>query len=170
MSQFPLRRAERALSRDDALAVLDAAPFVTVATVDDDGTPYGVPLSFVRTGNALYFHATNEGGHKAVDFLRDPRVCATAVVGVEPFFEDGDFTTSFQSAMAFGRVREVVDPLEFKHALVNLCMKYVPEAKHGIGQAMDHEGPNTAVWAIDIDELSGKGRPGPRRADAPQLV
>ena len=63
MSRFPLRRAERALSREEALAALDAAPFVTVATVDDDGMPYAVPLSFVRTGDALYFHATNEGGH-----------------------------------------------------------------------------------------------------------
>ena len=168
MSRFSLRRAERALSHDDALAVLDAAAFITVATVDDDGMPYGVPLSFVRNGDTLYLHATNEGGHKTANFLRDPRVCATAVAGVEPFFEDGDFTTSFQSVMAFGRIREVVDPVEFKHALVSLCMKYVPEAKHGIGAAMDHEGSNTAVWAIDVDELSGKGRPGPRCADTPE--
>ncbi|WP_101723609.1 pyridoxamine 5'-phosphate oxidase family protein [Eggerthella timonensis] len=166
MTHFPLRRAERAMSRDEALAVLDAAEFVTVSTVDDDGMPYGVPLSFVRMGEALYFHATNEGGHKTVDFRRDNRVCATAVTGVKAFFEDDDFTTSFRSVMAFGRIREVSDVGEFKHALVNLCMKYVPEAKHGIGKAMELEGPHTAVWAIDIDELSGKARSGPRHADA----
>lgn len=166
MTHFPLRRAERAMSRDEALAVLDDAEFVTVSTVDDDGMPYGVPLSFVRMGEALYFHAANEGGHKTVDFRRDNRVCATAVTGVKAFFEDGDFTTSFRSVMAFGRIREVSDVGEFKHALVNLCMKYVPGAKHGIGKAMELEGPHTAVWAIDIDELSGKARSGPRRADA----
>lgn len=162
MTRFPLRRAERAMDRDDALAVLDAAEFVVVSTVDDDGAPYGVPLSFVRTGDALYFHAANEGGHKAADFRHDDRVCATAVTGVGAFFEDGDFTTSFRSVMAFGRIREVTDAREFKHALVDLCMKYVPEAKHGIGKAMELEGPHTAVWAIDIHELSGKARSGPR--------
>ena len=45
MTRFPLRRAERAMPRDEALAVLDAAEFAIVSTVDDDGMPYGVPLS-----------------------------------------------------------------------------------------------------------------------------
>ena len=43
MTHFPLRRAERAMPRDEALAVLDAAEFAIVSTVDDDGMPYGVP-------------------------------------------------------------------------------------------------------------------------------
>ena len=116
----------------------------------------------VRRGDTLYFHATNEGGHKTVDFRRDDRVCATAVTGVEAFFEDGDFSTSFRSAITFGRVREVVEATEFKHALVDLCMKYVPEAKRSIGKAMEKEGPHTSVWAIDIEEISGKAHPGPR--------
>ena len=98
MTRFPLRRAERAMPRDEALAVLDAAEFAIVSTVDDDGMPYGVPLSFVRRGDTLYFHATNEGGHKTVDFRRDDRVCATAVTGVEAFFEDGDFSTKRPSS------------------------------------------------------------------------
>lgn len=166
MTRIPLRRAERALTHDDALSVLDAAPYATFATVDGDGMPYGVPLSFVRRGDVLYFHATNEGGLKAACFRSDDRVCATAVTGVEAFFEDGDFSTSYRSAMAFGRVREVTDPREFKHALVDLCMKYVPAHKHDIGRAMEAEGPHTTVWALDIEELTGKARSGPRHANA----
>ena len=165
MTVHPLRRADRAASREEALAVFDEAPFMVVSTVDDDGAPYGVPLSFTRAGDTLYFHTTNEGGRKADDFRRDDRVCATAAVGVRAFFEDGDFSTSYRSAMAFGRVREVTDPREFKHALVDLCMKYVPAAKRGIGPAMEKEGPHTSVWAIDVDELTGKAHPGPRAED-----
>lgn len=159
MTAHPLRRADRASSRDDALAVFDEAAYITVSTVDGDGRPYGVPLSFTRKGDVLYFHATNEGGHKFDDFRRDGRVCATAVVDVHPFFADGDFSTCYRSAIAFGRVREVTDPGEFKHALVDLCMKYVPEAKHGIGHAMEESGPRTSVWAIDVEELTGKAQP-----------
>lgn len=85
-------------------------------------------------------------------------MCATAVTGVQAFFENGNFSTSYRSAMAFGRIREVTDPLEFKRALVDLCMKYVPEHKRDIGRAMEAEGPHTAVWALDIDALSGKKR------------
>ena len=158
MNLYPLRRVDRAASRDEALETLDAAPFVVVSTADADGMPYGVPLSFVRRGNTLYFHASSEGGHKTDCFRRDHRVCATAVTGVQAFFENGNFSTSYRSAMAFGRIREVTDPLEFKRALVDLCMKYVPEHKRDIGRAMEAEGPHTAVWALDIDALSGKKR------------
>lgn len=163
MTLRPLRRADRAVSRDEALAALDDAPFAVVSTVCEDGTPYGVPLSFVRRGESLYFHATNEGGLKAECFRRDARVCATAVTDVRAFFEGGDFSTTYRSALAFGRMREVTDSVEFKRALVDLCMKYVPGHKGDIGRAMKAEGPRTAVWALDIDELSGKSRPGPVR-------
>ena len=158
MNLYPLRRVDRAASRDEALETLDAAPFVVVSTADADGMPYGVPLSFVRRGNTLYFHASSEGGHKTDCFRRDHRVCATAVTGVQAFFENGNFSTSYRSAMAFGRIREVTEPLEFKRALVDLCTKYLPEHKRDIGRAMEAEGPCTAVWALDIDALSGKKR------------
>lgn len=156
-----LRRADRALTHDDTLAVLDAASFVTVSTVDDDSMPYGVPLSFVRRGETLYFHMAKEGGYKVDCFHHDARACATAVLDVGAFFEDGDFSTTYRSAMAFGRMREVTDAGEFKHALVDLCMKYLPAHKHGIGHAMEQSGPRTAVWALDIEELTGKARPRP---------
>lgn len=157
MIMHTLRRSDRALTRDEALAVLDEAAYVVVSTVDSDGTPYGVPLSFIRRGDTLYFHATNEGGHKADDFRIDARVCVTAVVDVEAFFAHEEFSTHYRSALVFGRVREVEDASEFKHALVALCMKYLPEAKSGIGTAMHNDEAHTAVWTIDIDELSGKG-------------
>lgn len=166
MTPRPLRRADRALSRDEALAVLDDAPFATIATVDEEGMPYNVPLSFVRRSDTLYFHASNEGGLKADCFRRDARACATAVTGVRAFFEDGDFSTSYRSAIAFGHMREVDDHAEFKHALVALCLKHLPEHKHDIGRAMEVEGPHTAVWALDIDELTGKANPLPARAAA----
>lgn len=159
MTHHPLRRAERALSDGDARAVLDTVPYVSIAAIDADGVPYSVPLSFVRKGNTLYFHATNEGGHKTECFRHEARVCASAVTDVQARFEGGDFTTSYSSAVAFGRVREVTDGVEFRHALVALCMKYVPEAKREIGGAMEREMANTSVWAIDIETLTGKANP-----------
>ena len=165
MNHLSMRRSDRAIPREDTLAVLDAAAFATVATVDADGMPYGVPLSYARQGDILYFHAANEGGLKADCFRRDARACATAVVDVEAFFENGDFSTSYRSAIAFGRMRPVDDPIEFKHALVNLCMKYLPAHKHAIGKAMEIEGPHTAVWALDLEKLSGKANPFPAGED-----
>ena len=44
MTDHPMRRSDRALSPDEALAVLDDAAFVTLSTVAEEGHPYGVPL------------------------------------------------------------------------------------------------------------------------------
>ena len=161
MTNRPMRRADRATTHDETLTVLDAAPFVVISTVDDDGAPYGAPLSFVRRGNVLYVHATDQGGRKVDCFRRDARVCATAVTDVVPFYADGDFSTYYRSAMAFGRMREVPDGPEFKHALVDLCMKYVPQAREHIGEAMRSSQDHTSVWAVDIEELTGKAQPLP---------
>lgn len=161
MTDHPMRRSDRALSPDEALAVLDDAAFVTLSTVDEEGHPYGVPLSFVRRESTLYVHATNQNGLKFDCFRHDERACATAVTDVVPFFANGDFSTYYRSAMAFGLMREVEPGVEFKRALVDLCTKYVPEAKAHIGEAMRCEGPNTSVWALDIRRVTGKAQPLP---------
>ena len=44
-----MRRATREMDAAFALEVFDKAPFVTVSMVRPDGTPYGLPLSLVRT-------------------------------------------------------------------------------------------------------------------------
>lgn len=104
----------------------------------------------------LYFHTTNEGGRKIDAFAACGRACATIVEDVAARFQDAAFTTGFSSVMAFGRIRLVEDAVTARKALVGLCMKYLPEHKDGIGAAMQADFDATAVWALDIEELSGK--------------
>lgn len=47
MKNYPMQYADREISVEGALEVLDEGEFITVATVDDDGMPYCVPLSYV---------------------------------------------------------------------------------------------------------------------------
>lgn len=155
MTDHPLRLPERALSDDEARGILDEAAYCVVSTADEDGAPYGVPLSFVHVDGRLYVHTAREG-HKIADFARDARVCATAVVDVEACFEDGFMTTRYASAIARGRIRRVEDDREVRHALVALCMKYLPAYKKEIGPAIDRDIDEVAVWAIEIESLSGK--------------
>ncbi|BAK43859.1 pyridoxamine 5'-phosphate oxidase family protein [Eggerthella sp. YY7918] len=155
MTEYKMRKANRQLTEQDALSVFEEAAYVTVSTVDEDGMPYGVPLSFVCVEDKLYVHMTNDRGHKSDNFGRDGRVCATAVVDVEACW-DGDFTTSYGSAMMFGRIHRVTEDVEVRRALVALCMKYLPEYKSEIGAAMEREWANTAVWVIEPDSITGK--------------
>lgn len=155
MTNYHMRYAKRELPEADAWNIFETAEYCVVSTVDNDGMPYGVPLSFVRREDTLYFHSTNAGGHKLDDFLHDARACATVVVDVEALF-NGDFTTRFGSAMAFGRIRRVEDSAEARKALVALCMKYLPAYRHEIGGALEHDFAKTAVFALEVETLTGK--------------
>lgn len=45
-----MRRADRAISREDALAVIDRCAYGTLSLIATDGTPYAVALNVVRDG------------------------------------------------------------------------------------------------------------------------
>lgn len=104
----------------------------------------------------LYFHTTNEGGRKLDAFAHDARVCATIVEDVAARFRDESFTTEYSSVMAFGRIRRVNDAATARRALVDLCMKYLPEHRAEIGSALRADFESTAVWALEIEALTGK--------------
>ena len=78
----PLRRAAKALSHEEILDILRAAPFCTLACLSPVGYPYAVPLNFVLVEpDAIYFHCATEG-HKVAALRRDARV-SLAVIGYE---------------------------------------------------------------------------------------
>ena len=57
-----MRKASREMDAAFALEVLDKAPYVTVSMIKSDGSPYGLPLSLVRTDEkTFYFHCALEG-------------------------------------------------------------------------------------------------------------
>lgn len=160
--QHPMKQlAERAISEEAACEILDAGEYCVVATVDEDGAPYCTPLSYVMDGDILYIHTGAAGGQKTEDWERDPRVCLTVAMDIQPGFfsengEPGFFTTGYASVICRGRARRVTDPAYVRRALAQLCLKYSPEFKREIGGAIERELPVTAVWAIDLESISGK--------------
>lgn len=157
MKQHP----ERAISEEEARKILRIGEHCVVATVDADGHPYATPLSYVLDGDALLIHTGIAGGQKTEDWKRDPRVYVTVAVDMDPVYveEDGApgfFTTRFASVIATGTVRPVEDTALMRRALAQICLKYCPEHKDKIGAAIDWELPATAIWAIDLNHISGK--------------
>lgn len=157
MKQLP----ERAISEEEAREILRIGEYCVVATVDDDGHPYATPLSYVLDGDTLLIHTGIAGGQKTDDWQRDPRVCVTVALDMDPVYveennEPGFFTTRFASVIATGTVRPVTDTAQIRRALAQICLKYCPEYREKIGAAIDWELPATAVWAIDLNHISGK--------------
>lgn len=153
---YPMQMKERELSYEEALEILEAGEYAVVSTVDADGTPYGVPLSYVMMDGKMYIHTGKRPGHKIDDWQRDARVSVAVATEVEPIYEETFFTTRFASVVAGGTIAKVTDAVEVRQALVALCMKYCPQFKHEIGGAIQREWDITDVWAIEFSEIRGK--------------
>lgn len=154
--RYDMQMADRELSEAEAWEILDAGEYAVISTVDPDGTPYGVPVSYVIMDEKLYLHTGERPGHKIDDFLHDPRVSVAVATEVEPCFEDTFFTTRFASVVASGCISKVDDSALVRRVLVELCMKYLPELKDEIGPAIGREIDVTAAWCVEFDEVRGK--------------
>ena len=137
-----------------ALEVLDKAPYVTVSMADDEGMPYGLPLSLVRTDEkTFYFHCALEG--KKLDILRhNPRVCLSAVTKCKPTVgpKDGSFTLEFKSAIAFGKAEIVEDDSEKIAALRAICERFLPQHMDAFDASVARSLGRTAVVRITLTE------------------
>lgn len=154
----PMQRSDRELSHEDALEILEAGGFASLATVDADGAPYVIPLSYVMMDGKLYVHTGTAHGHFYENVIRDNRVCLTVVGEDAPIQRPGYGATRFASVVAAGHIYNVDDPILFKQALARLARKYWPKLRKEVGSIINNQLDVTAVWAIELDEVRGKGR------------
>ena len=146
-----MRRYDRQTSLEEAWKILENADYMTLSMHGADGAPYGVSLSFVRVGSALYFHCAHEG-YKLESLRKNPAVCVTAVERQQTLAEA--FSVAYRSAVAFGAARRVEDAGEKQAALLALCKKYAPD--NAGAEAYIAQYPQVDVWRVDVKELSGK--------------
>ena len=151
----PVRRKDREISREEALAVADKCAFSTLATVNPDGSPYCVPLSMVRQGDCLYFHCALEG-HKIDNLRHQSLVCISCVGDVKPFPEP--FSLEYESAIIFGKACQVQEREEKMLALRLISERYAPDFMPVFDEYVRNTFDRTAVWKVQIDHISGKGR------------
>lgn len=141
------------MDSDFAYGVLERCEFATLAMTLEDGSPYCIPISPALIDGDIYFHCAHHG--LKVDAMRtNPSVCISAACDVSPVPEE--FTTEYSSAVAFGRAREVTDDDEKISALQAICKRYAPSNMAGFDDAIDRSLSRTAIWRIDIENITGK--------------
>ena len=157
-----MRNSSRKTTYDQARDILARASYGVLSTNCDDGLPYGVPLSFVLSGNSLYFHCATEG-QKLDNIMHDNRACFTVVAEAEVLADR--LTVRYASAMAFGTARIVYGEDERQAALGLLMDKYAPEMeeKKRTAYLKKHE-VHTAVVRLDVEYIVGKQGDGRRKA------
>lgn len=154
----PMRRKDRLLSEEEALDILRAAEYGVLATVDPDGEPYGVPLTYTldADGKSLIFHCAPEG--RKLDNVRShPAAQFSAVAETRVLPEE--FSIEYRCAMVTGRVAEVTDREEKKRCALHLAAKY---SACDAGEYAERIIDRTCILRLHIEHLSGKRLTGKR--------
>ena len=149
-----LRRQDRAITEEEALALLIKAEYGVLSTVTKTGKPYGVPLNFCVMDRCIYFHCAVEG--QKIDNIKHNKSVSFCAVGNTEILPD-KFGTKYESVIVSGEVEEVFD-MNKQLALEGLLHKYSLEF---INQGIKYiEGlkEKTRVFKITINKLTGKAR------------
>ncbi|WP_363316732.1 pyridoxamine 5'-phosphate oxidase family protein [uncultured Dysosmobacter sp.] len=150
-----MRRKDREMPAEFAWSVVDRCEYAFLAMTAEDGSPYGLPVTIVRDGNAVYFHSAMEG-RKVECLRRHPRVCLTCVGDTQ--IQKDRFTTLFESAVAFGTASEVTGDTEKTKVLRLLCQRHTPENMAAFDKAIAASLHRTAIWKITVEEITGKAK------------
>jgi nitroimidazol reductase NimA-like FMN-containing flavoprotein (pyridoxamine 5'-phosphate oxidase superfamily) len=149
-----MRRKDREISQQEAVELLVKAEYGVLSTIDNNGQPYGVPLSYVYKDNAVYFHCA-VAGQKLENIANNAKV-SFCVVGSTTVLPE-TFGTLYESAVVSGVAGEVHD-VERHQALVWLLEKYCSDFMEGGLRYIELKNEATKVIKIEISRVSGKAR------------
>ncbi len=149
-----MRRKRQELSRENTAAILERRASGVLALAEEGGFPYAVPLSYVYTGDKLYFHCA-KSGHK-LELIRQNLKASFCVVDQDQIVPE-EYTTYFRSAIVFGELRVMEDGPEKRAAIEALAAKYDPEGPaDGRQKEIDREWGALCVLEMKISHMTGK--------------
>ena len=148
-----MRRKDREKDSAFAYALFKDCEYATLATMNEDFTPYCIPVSPVVIDGSIFFHCAKEG-QKLDNIRRNSDVCISCVSSVKPVPEK--FTTEYCSAVAFGKCEEINDRDEKIDVLKVICEKYAYSNMGGFEKEIAESLGKTCVCKIKITSITGK--------------
>ena len=149
-----LRRKDRAITEEEAVALLNRAEYGVLSTVTENGEPYGVPLNFCVIDHCIYFHCAVAG--QKIDNIKQNKTVSFCAVGNTEVLPD-KFGTKYESVIVSGEVEEVFD-INKQLALEGLLHKYSIEFIDKGIKYIEGLKEKTKVFKITINKLTGKAR------------
>lgn len=147
-----MRRADRQLTANEVENILLNGEYGILATVGVDGSPYGVPVSYAYAESTIYFHGAKDVGHKYENLLHNPKVSFTVVGDTKVLPEQ--FSTKYQSVIAFGTVKPAVDKRKGLRLLID---KYSPDFIEKGEAYIEHDLNTVGVYEMNVEHITGKG-------------
>lgn len=154
-----IRRQNRILedqNRIEELLSTSEYGFLSLGTTSD-GYGYGIPISYAYDNetNSLYFHCAMEG--QKLDIIKENSKVSFCVVGnTRPIAEQ--FTTLYESVIAFGKVETAMSDEEKRKALRLLVQKYSTGHETLGENYIDKSWNRTFTFKIVIEHLTAKAK------------
>ena len=149
-----MRRSDREIAgHEEMFRVIDRAPYCHLALAADN-EPYLIPLSFGRADRSIFFH-TALGGKKIDIMVKNPAARLSFECDVELVSnptEACEWSFSFHSVVARGRIHEVTDPDRKRTGLQSIMAHYSDREWTFPETGVDR----IRVWEIPMDEITGK--------------
>ena len=154
--EHPMRRRDRALDEVEALRLLEEAEWGVLATVDEAGWPYAVPVNHAVVDGALIIHCATVG-HKLANLAFNPKVSYCAVTQAETL--PLELATRYASVIVFGQAELLSDEGEKRLALRALGLRFAAGHPDMVDREIEKDLFRTAVLRIRIERATGKARP-----------
>ena len=160
MSAPSLRRVDMAMTDEEMLRALDQGFVGRLATVNEDGSPYCVPLLYIWADDQIFLHGTSARGHLQANLARDPRVCFE-LDEPDEVFDYGRFECdtglAYRSVILFGNMRIAEDAATKQWFCERLMAKYgKPDSirPKNFFPRLDV----IVVYAMTVERMTGKQR------------
>ena len=150
-----IRRKDRAMDYEQAMRLLETGEYGFLAMCGTNGYGYGIPLNYVLDGNSIYFHCALEGFK--LDSIRQNNRVSFCVVGSTKLLP-AQFSTTYESALVFGRISYNLPEEERHKALDLLVSKYSPDFTDISESYISKSFHRTNILRLDIEHLTGKLR------------
>lgn len=158
----PMRRKDRELTREEALAIIEHTPHCVIATVDSSGTPYATPVTAALIDGAIYFHSSSDiNGRRYQNALQNDKVSIVWIGRGETAADElpKDFSVNYASAIVSGHISLVSDEDEKHRVATAFCQRHVPQAgDQAIEKYYAAGGKFVVFWKVTIESISGKAR------------
>ena len=148
-----MRRKDRQLTQEEALEILKTGAFGVLATLGENGYPYGVPLSYAYDDGKIYFHGTSAVSLKDANISFHPQVSFTVVGKTEVL--PSKFGTKYESVIVFGTIKKSDDKLTALHKLLEKYSADFLSSGEKFAQAAT---ARISAYVLEIEHITGKAR------------
>lgn len=148
-----MRRSRQQLTRAVCEEILRNGTSGVLSLVDEEGAPYGVPLSYVWTGEAIAFHGAAVG--MKMDCLAHEARASFCVISADEVVGER-YTTAYESVIVRGTVEVLSDESEKARLAVMLGEKYFPGHREAAEKETRDALGRLKVFVLHPTEITGK--------------